>query len=113
RRPIRFVVAERWLRVPLIGFLLRSGGAIALPADLTQARFEQEIGAAREGGDLLCVFTNPQAYDLVHPLTDIPVIALKLRDRSGIQPRPRGWRALFQTIELSASPPVAANDKVS
>lgn len=108
RRPIRFVVAERWLRAPVISFLLRSGGAIALPADPAQTRFEQEIGAALEGGDLLCVFTNPQASDLVRPPAEIPVIRLALRDRSGIQPRPRGWRALFHTIELSASPPVAA-----
>lgn len=107
RRPIRFVVAERWLRAPLIGFLLRSGGAIALPADPAETRFEQEIAAALEGGDLLCVFTNPQASALVRPLVEIPVIALALRERSGIQPRPRGWRALFHTIELSASPPVA------
>ena len=53
RRPVRFLVPERWFRIPILGFVLRAGRAIVLgPAG--EGDPSPAIPRALEAGDLLC-----------------------------------------------------------
>ncbi len=59
-RPVRFLLDERFFRLPILGRLLRRSGAIAAPLDGSQpellARAQEEAAAVLEGGDLVAIF---------------------------------------------------------
>jgi len=56
-RPIRFVLDQRFFRVPLLGFLLRRTGAIPVAPDpVVLARAHREIARTFLEGDLVAIF---------------------------------------------------------
>ena len=59
-RPVRFLLDQRFFRLPILGRLLRHSGAIAAPLDGSDpdrlARAQAEAAAVLGGGDLVAVF---------------------------------------------------------
>jgi 1-acyl-sn-glycerol-3-phosphate acyltransferase len=67
RRPVRFVVDHELFRVPLLGFVLRTGRAIPIASSRADAdvlgRAYDEIARALEAGDLICMFPEGRMTD--------------------------------------------------
>ncbi len=64
-RPIRFVVDRRLMRVPLLGFALRTGNAIATSEEDAHLRekADAELNQALRAGELVCVFSEGHASE--------------------------------------------------
>lgn len=106
RRPVRFLVPERWFRIPILGFVLRAGRAIVLgPAG--EGDHSPAILRALEAGDLLCWMGEPEGAALRALSDRAPVIPITIRadgDSTGV------LRRLRPRLELCASPAIRVAD---
>ena len=101
RRPVRFLVPERWFRIPILGFVLRAGRAIVL-GSAGEGDSSPAILRAFEGGDLLCLMGESEAVPAL--LSDrVPVVPIVIRTSAastGV------LRRLRPRLDLTASPAV-------
>ncbi|MGH8567296.1 MAG: hypothetical protein ACREXU_04585, partial [Gammaproteobacteria bacterium] len=106
RRPVRFLVPERWFRIPILGFVLRAGRAIVLgPAG--EGDPSPAILRAFEAGDLLCWMGEPEGAALRALSDRTPLIPITIRaggDSTGV------LRRLRPRLELCASPAIRGAD---
>jgi hypothetical protein len=84
RRPVRFLVPERWWRIPILGFVLRAGPAIVLGA-AGEGDPSPAILRALEAGDLLCWMGESEGAALRALSDRAPVIPITIR-RTATQP---------------------------
>ncbi len=133
-RPVRFLLDQRYFRLPILGHLLRHSGAIAAPFDGGQAealrKAEEEAAAVLSRGELLAVFPEvthtPDGHlqpfrPILTPIlarTPAPVIPMALlglwgsffsRIEGGALGRPFR-RGLKSRIALAVGMPLAASD---
>ena len=127
RRPIRFVVFKPIYQLPVLNFVLRTGGAILInkrdeEPEVHEDAFRQ-IAAGLAAGDLLCVFPEGRPtqegevgefkvdIEKIVATTPVPVVPMALRgvwgswfsSRNG----PRGSkRQPFRKVAVAASEPV-------
>ena len=106
RRPVRFLVPERWFRIPILGFVLRAGRAIGLgPAGEVDP--SPAILRALEAGDLLCLMGESEGAALRALSDRAPVIPITIREGAGSTALSRRF---LPRIELIASPAIRAPD---
>ena len=106
RRPVRFLVPERWFRIPILGFVLRAGRAIVL-GSAGEGDPSAAILRALEAGDLLCWMGEPEGVALRALSDRAPVIPITIRadgDSTGV------LRRLRPRLELIASPAIRVVD---
>ena len=128
RRPARFVMYHKIFDIPVLSFVFRTGRAIPIaPAKEDPARLEaayDEIAAALQNGDLVCIFPEGQitedgemkefrsGIEKIIARTPVPVVPLALRglwgsffSRKGGAAMARLPRRFWSRIELIAGAP--------
>ena len=106
RRPVRFLVPERWFRIPILGFVLRAGRAIVL-GSTGECDPSPAILRALEAGDLLCWMGECEGAALQALSDRAPVIPITIRaddDSTSV------LRRLRPRLELCASPAIRMAD---
>jgi 1-acyl-sn-glycerol-3-phosphate acyltransferase len=130
RRPIRFVMDHAIFRLPILGFVFRTGRAIPIasrkedPATLEQAY--DEVARALEEGELVCIFPEGRlttdgelgpfrpGVERIVARTPVPVVPMALRglwgsffSRYGGAPMRRPFRRVWSRIEVVCGAAVA------
>lgn len=128
RRPARFVMYHKIFDIPVLSFVFRTGRAIPIaPAKEDPERLEaayDEIAAALQNGDLVCIFPEGQitedgqmnefrsGIEKIIARTPVPVVPLALRglwgsffSRKGGAAMARLPRRFWSRIELIAGAP--------
>jgi hypothetical protein len=98
RRPVRFLVSERWFRIPILGFVLRAGRAIVL-GRAGEGDPSPAILRALEAGDPLCWMGEPEGAGLRALSDRAPIIPITIRAD-----------AASTGVELIASPAIRVAD---
>ncbi|RPI45291.1 MAG: MFS transporter [Betaproteobacteria bacterium] len=131
RRPIRFVMDHQIYRLPVLNFVFRTGRTIPIASartnpDLLDRAYDQ-IAAALEAGELVCIFPEGRITDTgeMYPFrngirriiarTPVPVVPLALRGLWGSFFSRKGGRAMsrpycrapFQRIAIAVGLPLA------
>ncbi len=131
RRPIRFVMDHNIFRIPLLNFVFRTGKTIPIASSRDNPRLLEkaydDIAAALENGDLVCIFPEGKITDTgeLYPFragitriiqrTPVTVVPLALRGLWGSFFSRKGGKAMsrlshlapFKQIELVAGSAVA------
>ncbi len=110
-RPVRFAAPRHWLRLPIVGFVLRNGGAIPLDGARADTSLEDLLIGPLEAGALVCLLA-PKPGDPAGGMDGlaaldpgIPLCKVTLHDAQG-QPRVGRLPRLPTAVTLSVSPPM-------
>lgn len=112
RRPVRFVMYYKIYRIPLLHFVFRTARAIPIAGrredEAMYHRAFEEMEAALENGDILCIFPEGQitwtgelnefrpGLELLLSRKPVPVIPVALQGLWGSMFSRRGGRAFFK-----------------
>lgn len=114
RRPIRFVVDQKWFKKPFFAFFLKDSKAIgvdmSLESPLAQEEIVQKITTALTAGELVCLFPEGKItqdgelaafrlnLEVLLDVVKVPVIPLSLSGlwNSALSTRYQGWQRLLK-----------------
>jgi 1-acyl-sn-glycerol-3-phosphate acyltransferase len=133
RRPVRFVMEQRYFRLPIVHFVCRTAGAIPIASRRTAPSLVEHafdaVAAALAAGDIVCIFPegrlttdgNVAAFrpgiERIIARTPVPVLPVALVglwgsffSRRDGKPMRRPFRRIWSRIEVVCGAPVPPAD---
>jgi len=133
RRPVRFVMEQRFFRVPIVHFVCRTARAIPITSRKTDPALVEHafdaIAEALAAGDIVCIFPEGRltsdgevapfrpGIERIIARTPVPVVPIALVglwgsffSRKGGKPLRRPFRRFWSRIEVVCGAPIAPTD---
>ena len=133
RRPVRFVMEQRYFRLPIVHFVCRTAGAIPIASRRTAPSVVEQafdaVAHALAAGDIVCIFPEGRlttdgdvapfrpGIERIIARTPVPVLPMALVglwgsffSRKDGKPMRRPFRRFWSRIEVVCGDPVAPGD---